>query len=952
MTLTGAHLPRTHRRPAKSKRDLLTALSAAATLLALVVGVPLTLLATSGRPWPAHMPTAEQIGRDLLQPDDGHVLATVLVGIAWIAWLLFTSGVVVETLGHARGTLPPRLPVISPMQQLVAPLVAAVAVLVHAPVAPLAFAASSATNAQVATAQPVAASIPAQPQADALATTSLVATVQTAGLRLYVVRPPHDGSRDTLWSIAANHLGDPLRWHEIAHLNRERVQPDGARLTDPHWIRPGWRLLLPADATDLPLAEPPHPHAPRAIQARPTEPAVPAPHDQGRQAIPQPVAPAQTTYEAGSSGDRGASQPDARDTEPALPIELTVMGVLAAGLLAILGRKRALQRRHRRTGERVRTTPAGSVPTEIRLRVAADPPAADAVTEALRALAITAHAQAEHVQAAELSGHELELLLDERAELPAPFIHVAEGIRWQFDRSLAQPQDGHSALPAMTSVGHRDGRLIFIDLERLHVLSLTGDLVAADRLLCWMAADLAAGAWAVTTNVTLVGVAPPLAVLDNERVRVFDHLTHDVVEAVESHVREFDATGQVDAVDTRSGDPLEPWPVEVVLVGAAASSSADPRLLDRVLHAATVDHRKGVAVVVVGAAHNRGTTAVIENGHIQLPHMAIEAEVAGLTQDEVRDVGQLVQAACNLDSEPDQATGTSVIPYPEDCQEPSTASSVSEGEPRLGDDTLDAQVQAYLVGDPAAVRVQLLGPVTVSAPGALEQKRLPTCTELVVYLACSPYGATLTDVDDVLWPERAVPKHTRNNVIYRARAWAGRTSDDEPRLTRVDSGGRLYLRDALVDWQLFERLLDRARKREGSERTADLRTALSLVRGKPFESIPPGRYAWLAERNLEEHMAAAVIDTAHALAAELLANGDAQAARDVARTAQMVDRHDERPWRDLLRAEAALGRTRKVKEHVQSLMRTLEVEVADELMPETAKLISELLASEPRAAIG
>ena len=952
MTVTGAHPPRTHRRVARSKRDLLTALSAAATLLGLVVGLPIVLVAATGWPWPAHMPTADQVGRGLLQPDDGHLLAKVLVGIAWIAWLLFASGVVVETLGQVRGTLPRRLPVISPMQQLVAPLVAAIALVVHAPAASLAFAASSANNAQVVPTRPVAATIPEQMQAAAApASPPQLVTTDTKALRLYVVHPAHDGSRDTLWSIAANHLGDPLRWHEIADLNRERVQPDGGRLTDPHWIRPGWRLLMPADATDLPVADAPqHHHTPPPVRARPTEPVAPAPRDDGGPEIPEPVVHTPTGHEAGSSRDAAASPPQAKDAEPALPIGLTVMGVLAAGLLAILGRKRAVQRRHRRTGERVRKPPAASVPTEIRLRVAADPPAADAVAEALRALAAAAHEQAEHVQAAELSGHELDLLLDEPTELPAPFVEVADGIRWRFDRSLAEAQDGHSALPAMASVGHRDGRLIFLDLERLHVLSLTGDLAAADQLLSWIAADLAAGAWAVTTNVTLVGVAPPLTALDNERLRLFDHLTQDVIETVESHRGEFDATGYVDALDTRTGDPLEPWPVEVVLMSSAASS--DPELLDRLVHVAKGDRRNGVAVVIAGDVHSGGTRAVIEGGLIRIPQLAIEGVVARLTEDEVRDIGQLCEAACELDSEPAQPTNAAALPYPEDCHQETPAPPVSACEPRLSDDDLDAQVGAYLIADPAALRVQLLGPVMVSAPGALEQKRLPTSTELVVYLACSPYGATLTDVDEVLWPERLIPKHTRNNVIYRARTWAGRTSDDEPRLTRVDSGGRLYLRDALVDWQLFERLIARAGKRHGSERTTDLRTALSLVRGKPFESIPPGRYAWLAGRNFEEHMAAVVVDTAHALAAELLATGEAQAARDVARTAQLVDRHDERPWRDLLRAEAALGRPRKVREHVRSLMRTLEVEVPDELMPETAELISQLLANEPTLATG
>ena len=243
MTVTDVRPNRAHRRAARTKRDVAAALSAAATLLTLVVGVPIALLATTGWPWPTHIPNAEQIGHDLLQPDDGHLLAAILVGVAWVAWLLFTSGAVIEVVGHVRGRLPRRLPVISAMQQLVAPLIAAVAVLAHSPTtATLTFATASVTAEQAPTLQG-AAGIPAHPQAPGVpASPATPSAVQARELRLYVVQPAHDGARDTLWSIAAQHLGDPLRWHEIVDLNRGRVQPDGSRFTDPHWIRPGWRF--------------------------------------------------------------------------------------------------------------------------------------------------------------------------------------------------------------------------------------------------------------------------------------------------------------------------------------------------------------------------------------------------------------------------------------------------------------------------------------------------------------------------------------------------------------------------------------------------------------------------------------------------------------------------------------------------------------------------------------
>ncbi len=68
------------------------------------------------------------------------------------------------------------------------------------------------------------------------------------GLVAYVVQPPQGRHHDCLWDIAERTLGDPLRYREVFELNRDRVQADGSRLVDADLVRPGWTLLLPADA--------------------------------------------------------------------------------------------------------------------------------------------------------------------------------------------------------------------------------------------------------------------------------------------------------------------------------------------------------------------------------------------------------------------------------------------------------------------------------------------------------------------------------------------------------------------------------------------------------------------------------------------------------------------------------------------------------------------------------
>ena len=62
----------------------------------------------------------------------------------------------------------------------------------------------------------------------------------------YVVQP-----NDTLWDLAAAHLGNPLRWTELFALNQGRPQPGGQTLVNPDLIYAGWTLEFPAGATGL-----------------------------------------------------------------------------------------------------------------------------------------------------------------------------------------------------------------------------------------------------------------------------------------------------------------------------------------------------------------------------------------------------------------------------------------------------------------------------------------------------------------------------------------------------------------------------------------------------------------------------------------------------------------------------------------------------------------------------
>jgi DNA-binding SARP family transcriptional activator len=133
---------------------------------------------------------------------------------------------------------------------------------------------------------------------------------------------------DTLWDIAREHLGDGLTWPRIYSLNNDRVQDDGASLTDPDLIKPGWRLAIPT-AHGTPAPPPP-------LRAPETTPGPPVQHPTGEHAHDDDSAAAEPTSDA-----EGKPRPRADRTTPTSAPATVSLGeagligiTLAAGLLA------------------------------------------------------------------------------------------------------------------------------------------------------------------------------------------------------------------------------------------------------------------------------------------------------------------------------------------------------------------------------------------------------------------------------------------------------------------------------------------------------------------------------------------------------------------------------------------------------------------------------------------
>jgi hypothetical protein len=183
--------------------------------------------------------------------------------------------------------------------------------------------------------------------------------------------------------------------------------------------------------------------------------------------------------------------------------------------------------------------------------------------------------------------------------------------------------------------------------------------------------------------------------------------------------------------------------------------------------------------------------------------------------------------------------------------------------------------------------------------------------------------------------------------------WLGENADGELWLPPNMGADRVYrIRDGyLLDWHLFRRLRARGEAR-GTAGATDLRRALELVRGAPLDGADRpyaagnrNPYTWLPTSGIQpHHLASAVVDVAHQLVDLYLDAGDATAARWAVEQAWLADpdRLNDQPWLDLMRITAEEGHTSELRALIDQLVVAREVEVPEELSPETFREVNRL----------
>jgi LysM repeat protein len=1049
--------------------QILTGLTALLSLLALLFGAPIALALLGGNPLPDQLPTWTQITNTLMRPDDGGTLfVATLTIIGWIAWAAFAVPIIVESVARLRGVRTPRIPGLGAPQRVAAGMIAAIGLMIASP----AVAATASSPAYAAPPPAAAVTAPAQhavgtPTAQQTETTGAAVARQANTADEPATYEVHRG--DYLSAISKRVLGDADRYPEIAALN-------AGHISDPDLIRPGWELKLPSDATDRGARAHAAGQVEEAEAAAPAtgdqaEKPAPAPSDAGDQAAsPAPTAPAAEATTppaaaptAGPTADAaaptatattaaptttaaqptaptpaqtGASDADEQDDNLTVPITATVaaMSVLAALTLFALRRRRARQQQHRRPRRRIAQPVDGT--TEAKLRVAAAPTDLDRLDTGLRLLATGLadwpDEQWPDVVAAWMEHGAVHLVLTKACAVapPAPWLSDGETL-WTLPAHVPLPEvtEQLAPLPTLVALGSQPEQHLLVDLERLGMLTLTGDRSRTLDLLRYIAGELAHNHWSDDVHVTLAGFDPAeaqlLAQLNPHRVTIASSTEAAVAKLrrqLDDTRTALDAAGTASTVQGRATDSGDAWPPQVLLIADPAGElEQNLAELEELLVAAP---STGFAAVVTGAEQPHGRWPITVTGDGQL-HVSFLTDspltASALPASMLQPLVDLLQAADITDDEPtppapdteDWAAGTDAAgglqdmldideaddadgaDQADDQGEPGAAEAASALKPPVRittrgastatswspttapllltlpaaaadpeaveqrrrdrehrDPHLDADLAAWIGSDPARPRIGILGLVEIAAPGVVPKNRHRFYGEIVVYLAArGARGATAAQLEDAIWREQEATSSTRRSAISRARTWLGDTPDGGKWMPQMGADQLYRIADGyLFDWTLFRRLRARGEARADAG-VSDLRQALELVRGAPFDGVQDAytadrtAYAWLPDSEIAPtHLVAAIVDTAHQLVELSLAAGDLPGARWALERAWLADpdRYEDQPWRDAMRIAHADGRDSELKALIQDLLRHRDAEVAEDLDPETFRLVQRL----------
>jgi hypothetical protein len=937
--------------------DFVKAFFAFVALLVLVVGVPGALAVIIGWPLPSGAPTLAWLQQPITISTFIHILTVVV----WLAWAQFTACVLVEVKAALSGVgVPGRVPGAGPSQILARQLVAAL-LLVGATAASLTPGLSNLGHSLEGNQKPTVAAAQATPglfaqqQEQAASTAAALAEqashaaahADTGGnarqhgdTKYYRIQPPEGRHHDSLWEIAQRHLGDGRRYKEIYELNKDRVQPDGSKLSEASLIRPGWIMEMPGDAHGGELVEMPDAsaHASQAQQQlhdyAKTGDHAQGSHAQGGGHHDQQVSlPGQRPASGGSGGQQHATSVSSDSSAFGLPQALIGAPLLAAGLLGALGRRRrqalwqsALGAVGGRRGMEPPTPTGDAADAQDALLVGADPEGVRLLDRSLRGLAAQLAAESRAlptVYAAWLTNGDLHLQLAQPAgKPPAPWQLGQDQTFWMLARTDAERYgdvDTAAPYPGLVSLGTMDDSRLLLNLESVPgIVSLSGREADRAAVFASVAAELATNGWSDRMTITLVGFGEDLTPLAPNRLRHLDGVD-DLVETMEAETRQrrgaLGAAGHDSVLTGRTGPAQHTrWAPHLVLLAAQPSAEDAVKLAELAADAS----RLGIGYLVgtetgdlPGASWEMEVTS---EGKLLAPLLGLELDAQLLPLATQRAVVELFVEA-DPDRDPD---GPAPAP-------PFLVDVSEQGRP--------------------AVYARLVGPYEIIGLQTPDGERSVLLHEALALLLLHREGVHPRVLSSALWP-RGVTEDVRDALLERLRVWLGTDPDGSPRLT-ADSTGRLVLAKSVVsDLDVLRSLYHEATQGKGVDSRAVrgrlLTDALVLVRGPLLADRPEGRYRWLTHEIIDAQLPLLVADIGLALSAFHLEKNRAEKAIEALNAALNSAPGDERLWHELLRATHATGDEARLKDLAADLVNRSG---ARGLPPRTEALLDELLPS-------
>jgi hypothetical protein len=596
------------------------------------------------------------------------------------------------------------------------------------------------------------------------------------------------------------------------------------------------------------------PHGPGTAQSEPGDPAA------GGTQVPEatPVA----------TDDSGFSRTDAG-------IYGFGATLLAAGLALALKRRR---------GWALGPGPkaAGHRQTEVGLRLASDIPTAQFVDNALRKLGADmtqAQRPMPNVVAALVTDRALTLVLDPYeapSAPPGPWQAIAEGTRWTLRRGYAPTGDVNAPAPypTLVTIGQNaDGATVLVDLDTANgIVSFGGVNNPSRDVVGSLAVELATNLWSEGAHISMVGFGDDLSSLAPSRLSYWVRLDDAIAEVSRRTDAQVQACARRDLGSVAEARMAYPdpvlWGAEIIFVSAPPSPEEQDQL-----NRLAADHQRSIAVVVVGDVINSPWRFVVdEKNQAVCRLLGLEVDAHSIDPEQFANLVALFDAA----------------------------ESDSRDKRRAEQDMPAYEFSGTDLSLPAPVEVDLLGPVEVDARGTIEDGRIQLSTEIIAFLASQDYGVHPNVLAGAIWP-RGISDELRDAALDHTRRWVGMDA------MYADESGRWMLNRSIVrvDWDVFRTLAKQATMMDDPR--GPLSTALSLVHGPAWSTLPAGRYSWLAASGIERRMVESVVDAALRLAESALNHNDGNLARTALQTGLSFSPASEELWRATLRLASHFG---------------------------------------------